>query len=94
MEVSITGRADASNLPSAGKISPSVITARIGPTEQSAIRPNESSPARLSLRMEDTPTPIAMMKGTVIGPVVTPPESKATARKSRGTKAASANTSM
>ena len=38
--------------------------------------------------MEDTPTPNAMMKGTVIGPVVTPPESKAMARKSFGTKQA------
>lgn len=27
-----------------------------------------------------------MMKGTVMGPVVTPPESKATAKKSPGTK--------
>ena len=31
-----------------------------------------------------------MMKGTVMGPVVTPPESKATARKSLGAKAARA----
>jgi len=36
-----------------------------------------------------TPTPSAMMKGTVMGPVVTPPESKATERNSFGTKAAS-----
>ena len=35
-----------------------------------------------------TPTPSAMMKGTVMGPVVTPPESKATARNSFGTNAA------
>ena len=34
------------------------------------------------------------MKGTVMGPVVTPPESKATARKSLGTKNAKANTTM
>ena len=32
------------------------------------------------------PIPSAMMKGTVIGPVVTPPESKATGIKSLGTK--------
>ena len=38
--------------------------------------------------MAETPTPRAMMKGTVMGPVVTPPESKATARNSFGTKAA------
>ena len=36
--------------------------------------------------MEETPRPKAMMNGTVMGPVVTPPESKATARKSPGTK--------
>ncbi len=27
----------------------------------------------LSLRVEERPTPIAIIKGTVIGPVVTPP---------------------
>lgn len=44
--------------------------------------------------MEATPTPRAMMNGTVMGPVVTPPESKAMARKSSGTKKATANTMM
>ena len=39
--------------------------------------------------MAETPTPSAMIKGTVMGPVVTPPESNATARNSLGTKAAS-----
>ena len=47
-----------------------------------------------SLRVEDTPKPSAMMKGTVIGPVVTPPESKATARKSLGAKAAKVKITM
>ena len=42
--------------------------------------------------MEATPTPMAMMNGTVIGPVVTPPESKATLRKFASVNAASANT--
>ena len=42
--------------------------------------------------MEETPRPRAMMKGTVMGPVVTPPESKAMARKSPGIKAARVNT--
>ena len=32
------------------------------------------------------PTPIAMMNGTVIGPVVTPPESNATGKNAFGTK--------
>ena len=36
--------------------------------------------------------PSAMMKGTVIGPVVTPPESNATAMNSLGTKMAITNT--
>ena len=48
--------------------------------EQSATRPKLSASAFESLRMEATPTPSAMMKGTVMGPVVTPPESKATLR--------------
>lgn len=38
--------------------------------------------------------PRAMMKGTVIGPVVTPPASKATARNSLGMKSARTNTRM
>ena len=42
--------------------------------------------------MLDTPTPKAMINGTVIGPVVTPPESNATAKNSFGTNAASVKT--
>ena len=42
--------------------------------------------------MDARPRPRAIMNGTVIGPVVTPPESKATARNSFGTKNASVNT--
>ena len=34
-----------------------------------------------------------MMNGTVMGPVVTPPESNATATKLRGTRNANTNTS-
>ena len=52
----------------------------MGPMEHSATRPKLSAAAFLSLRMEATPTPMAMIKGTVMGPVVTPPESKATLR--------------
>ena len=40
------------------------------------------------------PVPRAMRKGTVMGPVVTPPESKATARKALGTKMDRTNTRM
>ena len=64
---------------------PSTITASIGPTEHSATRPKLSFSASLSLRIAETPTPSASMNGTVIGPVVTPPESKATARNDLGT---------
>ena len=68
---------------------PSVSTARMGPMEHMATRPKLSSAAWRSPRMAETPTPSAMIKGTVMGPVVTPPESNATARNSLGTKAAS-----
>ena len=39
-----------------------------------------------------SPAPMAMRKGTVMGPVVTPPESKATARNSPGTQKLSRKT--
>ena len=64
----------------------------MGPMEQRATSPKLSSAACRSLRMAAIPIPRAMIKGTVIGPVVTPPESKATARKDFGVSAASANT--
>ena len=64
----------------------------MGPMEHSATRPKLSALAFSSLRMEATPTPSAIMNGTVMGPVVTPPESKATERKSGSDKAASRNT--
>ena len=68
---------------------PSSRTARTEPTLHSAIRPKESDWEFLSLRREVRPIPIAMMNGTVIGPVVTPPESKDTGMKTFGTSAAS-----
>jgi len=54
----------------------------MGPIEQSATRPKLSDSAFSSLRILETPTPSARMNGTVIGPVVTPPESNAMPRKS------------
>ena len=57
----------------------SPINAIIGPTEQSAIRPKLFSEAFLPPMAPATPTPRAMMNGTVMGPVVTPPESNASA---------------
>ena len=63
----------------------------MGPTLESATRPKESSLLPLPLRMEATPTPSDIINGTVIGPVVTPPESKDTAQKSGETKMLSTN---
>ena len=51
-------------------------TASMGPTEQSAMRPKLFSEALRPPTVRAIPTPRAMMKGTVMGPVVTPPESK------------------
>ena len=65
---------------------PKMTTAKIGPVLQMETRPKLSSLAFLSLRMEESPTPIAMMNGTVIGPVVTPPASNATERNDSGAK--------
>ena len=64
--------------------SPSIITDRMGPMEHRATRPKLSLSWFLPWPMDESPMPRAMMKGTVIGPVVTPPESNATARKSPG----------
>ena len=63
-------------------------TDRMGPMLHRAIRPKLFSSAWLSPRTEAMPAPNAIMKGTVMGPVVTPPESKARGRKSRGAKMA------
>ena len=61
---------------------PSTVTASIGPMEHIAIRPKLFSSTLRPPSVIAMPTPSAIMKGTVIGPVVTPPESKARARKS------------
>ena len=55
-------------------------------------RPKLSASAERSLRIWDTPTPSARINGTVMGPVVTPPESKATPKKLLSVKAARTNT--
>ena len=67
-------------------IIPKIITEIIGPIEQSAVKPNPSVSAFLSLRIDATPVPIAIMNGTLIGPVVTPPESNANGTNVSGTK--------
>ena len=64
-----------------------------GPMEHSATRPKESSWASLLALTFATPMPRARMKGTVIGPVVTPPESKAMGTNSGLISTPSANTS-
>ena len=60
---------------------PKIITASIGPTEHMAIKPKLFSPTFFPPRVAAIPTPRAIINGTVMGPVVTPPESKARARK-------------
>ncbi len=57
------------------------------------IKPKLSSPALLPLRTAATPTPSAMMNGTVMGPVVAPPASKAMPRNDGLVKKAQTNTS-
>ena len=57
--------------------SESAITASIGPMEQRAMRPKLFSELCLPPTVAAMPTPSAMINGTVIGPVVTPPESNA-----------------
>ena len=54
--------------------------------EHNDTRPKLSSSACLSLRIAAIPIPNDIINGTVIGPVVTPPESNATDKKSFGTK--------
>ena len=60
---------------------PSVITARTGPIEHNATSPKLFSLALLPPITLDIPTPKAIINGTVIGPVVTPPESNDTGNK-------------
>ncbi len=61
---------------------PNIKTVRIGPIRQREIRPKLSSSVVLSPRTDAKPRPRAMTKGTIIGPVVTPPDSQAMERKS------------
>ena len=70
---------------------PSSMTISMGPTLHRATSPKLSLEPSLSLLVAERPTPMAMMKGTVMGPVVTPPASKATAMNSLGANAASRN---
>ena len=68
---------------------------RIGPILLKATRPKLSSPLFLPLLTAATPTPSDMIKGTVTGPVVTPPASKEIAQKLDGTAvSANANTAV
>ena len=60
----------------------------MGPIEQSETSPKLSFDSLESERIDETPTPSAMINGTVIGPVVTPPASKAIAQNSLSTNEA------
>ena len=71
---------------------PRISTIRMGPMLERATMPKLSSWEVLSARVEAIPTPRDMIKGTVMGPVVTPPESKATAKKDLGAKSITAKT--
>ena len=64
----------------------------MGPMLHSATTPKLSASESLWLRRAVSPAPMPIIKGTVIGPVVTPPESKATAKNSLGTRKASRKT--
>ena len=55
-------------------------TTSIGPTEHKAIKPKLFSLESLPPIVWAIPIPRAIINGTVIGPVVTPPESKAIER--------------
>ena len=63
-------------------------TDKIGPILHKDTKPKLSSPECLFLLVDAIPAPSAMINGTVIGPVVTPPESKAVGTKVFGTKKA------
>ena len=63
---------------------PSRRTIKTGPTLQKRNQTKTVTRTVLSFLVAERPTPIAIIKGTVMGPVVTPPESNATAIKSAG----------
>ena len=71
-----------------------ISTERIGPILHRETRPKLFSWEFLFLLMVTIPAPSAIIKGTVIGPVVTPPESNAVAIKSSGTKNANSMTML
>ncbi len=67
-------------------------TARIGPIEQRAHNPKLSSSVLFPARTAEAPAPSARMKGTVMGPVVTPPASNPTPMYSGAVNAATMKT--
>lgn len=71
---------------------PSISTIIFGPTAHRPISPNVSFLVLLSVLKAVSPIPSASINGTLMGPVVTPLESKAIGMKLLGTKAKSANT--
>ena len=73
---------------------PNSMTINIGPILHSAMSPKLSPAPSLSLLEDESPIPKAIINGTVIGPVVTPPASNATDKKFAGTNAETAKRSM
>ena len=67
-------------------------TQMIGPTEQRPTKPKLSVSESAPFLTDAIPIPRARMNGTVMGPVVTPPESKDTARNSGFVKNAATKT--
>lgn len=64
----------------------------MGPIKTRAKKPKLSLMELLPPKTDVRPTPRAIIKGTVNGPVVTPPASKDIGKKLGGTKAAKINT--
>jgi len=64
------------------------MTPIIGPIDASPIRPKPSDRGDLPASTELNPSPKDSIMGTAMGPVVTPPASKATGTNSAGAKKA------
>ncbi len=63
--------------PLGSNMNPRISIVRMGQRRHSATRPKLSSSVVLSPLTKERPKPRAITKGTIMGPVVTPPDSKA-----------------
>lgn len=90
-----SGDPDAAPSPtSPPEIRPIAATAAMGPMEARPTMPKPLSSPSFFLVVAATPRPKAMIKGTVTGPVVAPPESKAMPTKVGSTKAQAMKTKI